>query len=612
MASPAELPRRMKQTMPMIQTLKKHTRRLLESRWCPLVLAMVAMLLVSGTLHSGIQFDDYVHRIKFQEPNLWPDAPNTIVGLFAFGNGNPEQLHQAMEIGMVPWWTSKALKVAFFRPVTAMTHWVDYHLWPDNYAMMHLHSILWFGGFVLMAALVYRRFMTPYLVAGLATMLFAIDDAHGIPVGWLANRNALVAAVFGFLALIGHDRWRRQGHRGGAVYAPLAFLLGLLSAEAGLGAGAYLLSYEIFMVKEKLSKKIKALLPYAAVFVGWYTLYKIFGFGTSGSGAYIDPGQQPLAYLNVLWERIPVLLYGQWLFPNAFVYGMLPKPFAYWVLAAIYAILIGIVLVLIPILKRDAVSRFWALGMVLALLPVCAMAPDNRLLIFCGLGAMGLLARLLTVWFEKTEWLPRAKPWRALAGSYVYILILVHFVIAPLILPPQSQGVDKMEEVTLERPILELSREMDFNGKTLVFVNPPLPFTVMHLPFFCHDRTIAAPDAVRVLASGLSSDLTITRTDERTFEIEAQGGFITNTFDRLYRGFTDPMTQGQRIELSDMVAEVLTLTQDQRPLKVSFTFSKPLENGTICFYKWKKAGFIPFKPPDIGHAVRLTKVNMPL
>jgi hypothetical protein len=249
---------------------------------------------------------------------------------------------------------------------------------------------------------------------------------------------------------------------------------------------------------------------------------------------------------------------------------------------------------------------------VLALLPVCAMAPDNRLLIFCGLGAMGLLARLLTVWFEKAEWLPRVKPWRALAGSYVYILIFVHFLLAPLVLPPQSLGVDRMQEITLEQPILELSRELDFDGKTLVLVNPPLPFTVGHLPFFCRDRSIAAPDAIRVLASGLSSDLTIARTGERELEIEAQGGFITNTLDRLYRGLTDPMAQGQRIVLSDMVAEVLTLTQDQRPLKVRFTFSKSLENGTICFYQWKKAGFIPFEPPDIGHSVQVTKVNMPL
>ena len=129
-----------------------------------------------------------------------------------------------------------------------------------------------------------------------------------------------------------------------------------------------------------------------------------------------------------------------------------------------------------------------------------------------------------------------------------------------------------MEKVMLERPVLELSREMDFEGKTLVFLNPPLSFTVMHLPFFCHDRAIAAPDATRVLGSGLSSDLTITRADERTLEIEAQGGFITNTLDRLFRDSTDPVTQGQRIELSDMVVEVLTLTQDHRPLKVRFTF----------------------------------------
>jgi hypothetical protein len=326
--------------------MKNHIRRLLESRWCPLVLAMVAMLLVAGTLGTGIQFDDYIHHIKFEEPELWPGDSNSIVGMFDFVENNPKQLHEAMEVGMVPWWTSKALKVSFFRPVTALTHWVDYHLWPDNYAMMHLQSVLWFGAFVLMAALVYRRFMTPCWVAGLAALLFAIDDAHGVPVGWLANRNSLVAAVFGFLALLCHDRWRRHGHRGGVVYAPLVFLVGLLSAEAGLGAGAYLLSYEVFMVKDKLQKRVMALLPYAAVFAGWYIIFKISGFGTSGSGAYIDPGQQPLAYLNVLWERLPVPLYGQWFFPNSLVYGMLPKPFAYGVLAVIYAILTALVLVL--------------------------------------------------------------------------------------------------------------------------------------------------------------------------------------------------------------------------------------------------------------------------
>jgi hypothetical protein len=97
-----------------------------------------------------------------------------------------------------------------------------------------------------------------------------------------------------------------------------------------------------------------------------------------------------------------------------------------------------------------------------------------------------------------------------------------------------------------------------------LYFDSPLPWGTCHFSATTVP-SIAAPDAIRVLSSGLSSDLTIARTGERELEIEAQGGFITNTLDRLYRGLTDPMAQGQRIVLSDMVAEVLTLTQDQRP-----------------------------------------------
>ena len=50
---------------------------------------------------------------------------------------------------------------------------------------------------------------------------------------------------------------------------------------------------------------------------------------------------------------------------------------------------------LAPLLRRDREARFWTLGMVLALLPISATFPANRLLFFVGLGAMALLARLL-------------------------------------------------------------------------------------------------------------------------------------------------------------------------------------------------------------------------
>ncbi len=592
---------------------KDRIQQWLSSSKMPIILALAAMVLVSGTLGTGIYFDDHIHRLKLESPHLWPQSEyGTFEGLFAFGSGNPGHVQQAMEMGMAPWWTNPKLKIAFFRPISAMTHWIDYHFWPDKPVLMHLQSILWLGAFVLTAALFYRRILSPLWVAGLAALLFAIDDAHGIPAGWLANRNALIAAVWGMVALICHDRWRRDGWRAGAVGGPACFLLGLFSAEAGLGAGAYLVAYEMFLANDTPRKKMLVILPYAAVGVLWYAIYHLWGFGTEGGGGYIDPARNPLGYLAALVERLPVLLYGQWLFPNAVLYGMMPKAAAKIALLVVYAILACMAVVLWPVIKRDAESKFWALGMVLALLPVCATFPDNRLLLFCGLGAMALLTRLLAAWWEKAAWLPTSRTWKAAANLFVVLFILIHFIQAPLFLPLQSRGVARMSEITLEKPLMDLSKENTFIGKTLVFVNPPIPFSVAHLPFACEKYGIPMPRATRILATGMSSDLTITRKSTVSLEIEPRGGFISHSFDRLYRGTTHPMAEGEKVHLFDMTIQVLTLTEDQRPLKVRFTFTKFLEDPSLCFYQWKENRFIPLVLPDVGDSVKLAKVPLPL
>ena len=47
-------------------------------------------------------------------------------------------------------------KVCFFRPLSTLTHWVDYLLWPDAPILMHLQSLMWFGILVLLTALLPR------------------------------------------------------------------------------------------------------------------------------------------------------------------------------------------------------------------------------------------------------------------------------------------------------------------------------------------------------------------------------------------------------------------------------------------------------------------------
>jgi hypothetical protein len=100
--------------------------------------------------------------------------------------------------------------------------------------------------------------------------------------------------------------------------------------------------------------------------------------------------------------------------------------------------------------------------------------------------------------------------------------------------------------------------------------------------------------------------------DDFSLEVEPDGGFINQALDRLYRGSSHPMRVGQRIQLSDMTVEVLSLTEDQRPWRVRFTFVLPLKDPSMCFYRWEDDRFTPFKLPDAGHTVRLSRVKMPL
>src|SRR4051794_17764132 len=133
--------------------------------------------------------------------------------MFRFVRGDPARTGRLIDLGIFPWWTDPGLKAEFLQALTVLTHRLDYALWPDSPALMHAHSLLWLGAAVAAASAFYRRMLGATWAAGIAALLFAADDARGATVGWLANRNVLVAATFGVLALIAHDRRRRDGSR---------------------------------------------------------------------------------------------------------------------------------------------------------------------------------------------------------------------------------------------------------------------------------------------------------------------------------------------------------------------------------------------------------------
>ena len=193
---------------------------------------------------------------------------------------------------------------------------------------------------------------------------------RGPTVGFLANRNALVAATFGVSALICHDRWRRDGWRPSAMLSPLLLLAALFSKEEGIGTCAYLAAYAMFVDPAGRLRGILRLWPHVAAVVGWAALRASWGYGVRDVSLYIDPLTDTGRFLSAAVWRLPILLLGQWTPIPAEVSAVLRPPLLAglsWFAAAFVLLLL---LAMAPLLRRDPIARFFAAGMFLAAIPV--------------------------------------------------------------------------------------------------------------------------------------------------------------------------------------------------------------------------------------------------
>lgn len=589
------------------------TRAWLTHRQLPLALAVLAGVLALPSLWVGWVADDHFHRLRLVGTDAWPELAKAPMDLFVFASGDPNENRRYIDIGLWPWWTLPELRGAFFRPITVFTHWLDYQLWPDRPAIMHAHSVVWFALAVAAVALLYRRLLGLTLIAGLAALLYAIDDARGMPVGFLANRNALVASLFGVLAIHAHVRWRGEGWRAGAVLGPALLLAGLLSAEIGIGAVGYIFAHAVYLDRASLGRRVAVLMPYAVVVLGWRIVWSHLGYGVWGMDFYVDPLTEPIRFALALPERLPLLLLGQLLLPPADGYVLtLGTGAAIWFWAAACGLLIPVVLILARRLRWRPETRFWAMGMALSLVPVCATFASDRLLFFPGLGGFALVAQYLTQVFDKTHDPDAAgETWAAWRFTKVLgvALVVVHLGIAPVFLAVRC-GMPVGPPGLIENMQAHLPPDADVAGRTVVVVESPLPLGMGHLPIRRALDGLPVPAHTRALAPHYffgASNITVIRSDDRTLLVSPEQGYLLLPGDRLARGLDHPLALGERVELSDMTAEVTALNGDGRPAEVAFRFSVPLEDPSLLWLTWQGDGFGPFTPPPAGTTTKLTQ-----
>ena len=589
---------------------------LADSRAYLLVLSCAILLLPS--VFTGLSTDDYFLSSIMLQRHTIPNLPKSPFDAFAFLQNNNHGLQQWIESGILPWWTNPHIRVAFWRPLSAFTHWLDFTIYPNVPWLMHVQSLLWYGALCMIVLVFYRRFFSAYwresfpaarviYVAGLAALLYAADDARGMAMGWISNRNASISAIFAITALLLHDRWRQQGWVPGAFMAPCCLGMGLLGGESAVAIFGYLFAYELFISRGSFSSRFFSLIPCAAVVVIWGIVYSQLGYGATGTGLYIDPGQNPMGFFSELIQRLPVLLLGQLGMPNSAL-GTIVSGF--WPLIIYFFALIFLAFtgwMLWPMLRRDPLSRFLALGMVLSTIPSCSTYPNDRLLFFTGIGGMGLVMQYIALAQQSLKSKMSAFFGRPRAATVLLftVWVAVHMVLGPLQLPLTSF------------PFYFIQRTFDWGVATLpnpekgqiIIVNLPFDMMQSYILITRACRCATLPVDLRLLSSGLTA-VEIEGVDAHTVIVRPQEGLVNQPLNKFFRDDSLPFAPGYSVKLNGMTAQVTKTNANGRPTEIQYRFDAALDDPQLQWVTWSDRGFVPFIPPPAGQRIMLKKPSL--
>ncbi len=560
--------------------------------------AWLALLLALPSVWSGFQIDDWWMRAAALDPPGLDSAFAPDDGsLFRIADGNPARTRRLIDIGLLPWWCPEDFKLWFWRPASEWTHQLDYLLWPDEPARMHLQSLLWFGAWILCASLWFRRFMSVPWAAGLAGVLFALDDSHSLPACWLAARNSVLAALCGTGCLLLHDAWRRGCAPWAGGLAVLALGLALLCKEAAIGIFAYLLAYAVFLDPGHLRSRVGSLIPYVLVVAAWQVAYRMRGFGVVGSAMYFDPANSPLAILGVVFRRAPILLLSQWALPPAetiWILGSFGRQ-ALWSIAVVLMALLFYLL--IPLLRADRIARFFFAGMMLAVVPACLGMMSSRQLEYVGLGAAGLLALLLRFLFRKSRSEKRTSE-RCVYRFLLHSLVAIHLVISPITFVMTHRYFTRACAAQDAALVQESMSGPELAGKTVILLNPTQASHSTYLLIRLALAGQALPARVWSLVPGrgLKQRVRVGRRDERSLDVQVDGGIPVD----LERGPGNPLRPGDRIVLDGMVVHITATGQGHAPTTMVFEWPEPLESSAIVWLRMQEGRYVPWIPPAVG------------
>ena len=559
------------------------------------LLVGVGAVLFWPALTTSFFLDDYL-----QSAMVHGRFPG-IRGPFALYDFVADDNRQALfEHGFLPWWTDPALTLRFLRPLSSALLFYEHTFIGAHPFVMHLHSFAWWVAAVFAARSFFRRCVTPR-AAAFATVMFALAPCHALPIGWLANREALISLTFGTLGLTGLLRWQRGDGARWAALSFLAFSVALAAGEYALACGGFVVAF-VWRgppMRPGTATRRGGLWLFAVPSAAYLIARGTLGYGAVASGFYQDPLRDTWLFLrHVPWRLASLTLWG-WFSqdPSTWRWGDMSWPVGVAAglgLFGLRAALLHVTATQQPEARKATWTLVW--GVFLSLFPLLAVVPSVRLVGVPMLGIAPVVGVMLeAAWFAReTEARHGVEEWTAIAATLLGFAHLVH--------GPGRGYVNARQIHTyaaeFEQHASELAKRVEGRVAPEIVVVRGLDDIFVY-GFALEALGVHDPRLTVLTHTG---HVLCLRTDDDTLDIHlaADSGMYPVSVGDLYRGELRPAMPGDVFTTATFAATVTDVTSNG-PRAARFQFSTDLDDPRRMWVgESRTRGFYDAPPPKVG------------
>lgn len=562
-----------------------------------LVVLVAGALVHAPALGTRLILDDYLHSTMLHGTFAVPRHP---LDLYNFVDDGDREALRAR--GLIPWWSHPELTIRFFRPLSSGLLWVDHALLGDGAPLRHLHSYLWWVFSVLAAAALFRRLLAPR-AAWLATFAYGLAPCHAMPLAWLANREALVSLALGTTALVVYLRWRDRRRLVDAVLATVLFSFALLAGEYSLSFAGYVVAFELVQRGESAVRRVGGVSPFAVPAAAYVAVRAHLGYGSIGSGYYLDPLHAPAAFLWMAPRRFLTLLLDGWLSLDQDTLWPVSSSVMLVGALAVGAVVVAIFRMAWFDSAQRRTASWLGLGSSLAFVPFLAVVPAPRLIGVSVLGIAALAALVIdAAWFPREATGDVSAPSSAWGRRRVWLagLVALGLAFAQLVHGPMTSLLlgrrYHIDSVGFGGQLDSLRAKMgDPASADVIVVRGSAG--VFFAPFAIGTSGVS-PRRFRILS--LTSHVLVLRRGPRTLELIAPRGrglFPWGETNLYLAGRV--LREGEVFEAAGMRVTVLEV-ENELPRIARFEFEHDLDAPRVVWLNETREAYFDATPPAEG------------